>query len=263
MKKLALLAITVFSSLQIHAQSMALVKMQEGSLSGDYRNTTQPVCPDADVLRQISTEMYEAGNPKYIWVDLLIDGIIEPGYMYNLYIHTQSKEKGGNVSIPDKLRKQYVKKWEAFVSSVGETVSADYHLYIFGSAKNQTYGLTLKDISDPNSEFRQITKPELSAAGLNSRGWVRFYREILSDGLAKGDEPFDYSFSMHGYYINGKRMDNGMHEKYRALCLEEFGWDGDKQWTKYNADDRSSKSTLNSYIQDEMSKLKPLITTIR
>lgn len=263
MKKLTLLAMMAFSYLQIHAQSISLVKMQEGSLSGDYRNTTQPICPDADELRRISNEMYEAGNPKYVWVDLLIDGIAEPGYMYNLYIHTRSNEKEGNIVIPDRMRKQYVKKWAAFVASVGEKVSDEYHLYIFGSAKNKTYGLTLKDIADPNSEFRNITKPELDFIGLNSRGWLRFYRELLADGLAKGDEPFDYSFSMHGYYINGKRLDNGMHEKYRALCLDEFGWDGDKQWSKYTAEDRNNKSTLNSYIQNKMDMLEPLITTIR
>lgn len=94
----------------------------------------------------------------------------------------------------------------------------NYHIHL-------NRGIVCKEISDPSSEFRTITKGELSHLGLNTKGELILMVSILKDGLADASKPLELNLSPNGYYVNGKRLTVEQHDKYRKICLEELGTD--------------------------------------
>lgn len=215
------LSFAIFSSLTSDGQSVMLTKMSKphpNALKDEF-----PVCFNNEELTSISDKMYKDGNPKYIWVDLIKDGLITPGDQtgYHLYLHLKDAEEGGNVTINTALQKAYVAKWGAFMKHIiKEPVNKEgsYHIHL-------SRGIVCKEISDQSSEFRAITKGELSNLGLNTKGELILMESILKDGLADASKPLVLNLSPNGYYVNGKRLTVEEHEKYRKICLEEFGTD--------------------------------------
>ncbi len=213
-----LIIVTVHSA---NAQRIAIVKLD--SAFSPYYKPKEAVCYDPSMLEQISEEMYNSGNPKYIWVDLLKDQLITEGEGYNIYLNTNQNSGEGNIAMPVYLQDIYLKKWKSFLLSVKEN---DRHLYIF-SSNNTTPGLwrnfNAEDIVDPSSVFRQITNGELMRLELNSEGKRRIFKEYLKDGLASLDKPLSLDLSENGYIINGIRLTKELREKYMALYQQEYG----------------------------------------
>ncbi|OSZ82035.1 hypothetical protein CAP35_01830 [Chitinophagaceae bacterium IBVUCB1] len=186
------------------------------------RTDNSPVCFPADILEDISDQMYKEGNPKYIWVDLIRDGYISnsDGISYHVYLYLHSTENGGNITIPREKQIAYIEKWKQFIISIKEPVSehGTYSLHREG-------GIVCADLTNEQADFRKTTKRELYFLDLNNRGELRFLEAFLNDKLLPADVPLNLSFSNKGYYVNGKRMSAEHAEKYAAICLEEFGTD--------------------------------------
>lgn len=219
------------------------------------RKDKEPMCFTTDFLENISTEMFQNGNPKYIWVDLVKDGYVTAGdgLGYNLYLYHDSKEQGGTIAIPEEIQQEYLKKWYLFLNTIHEPAQArdrDY-LHLFS-------GVLCKDISDPTSDFRKITQPELSQMNLNTRGELRFLQEFVNDGLAPLDKPLHLAFGNKGYYVNGTRMNPIQREKYAALCKEIYGTD----YSQYNQGIIKSPEEDNT-LGNEINKYKQLIATTK
>lgn len=207
-----------------------------------------PICFNNEELTSISDKMYKDGNPKYIWVDLIKDGLVTPGDQtgYHLYLHLKDAEEGGNVTISAGLQKAYIDKWAAFMKLIKEPVNKEgnYHIHL-------NRGIVCKEISDQSSEFRTITKGEMSDLGLNTKGELVLMESILKDGLADASKPLELNLSPNGYYVNRKRLTVEQHEKYRKICLEELGTDYNRLGEYWQSGPRENRT-----LGGDIAKLK-------
>ncbi|MCB0696215.1 MAG: hypothetical protein KDC07_02555 [Chitinophagaceae bacterium] len=186
----------------------------------NYKIKTADVCYDKAYLSAISDTMFRQGNPKYIWVDLLIDGYVHDGDMdwYNVYINTEGNSNGGNTNIPEETRTAYAEKWIRFVYSLHEPLSK------YGSYNmNNINPISVLAMIDPASDFRKVSKSELHFLRLTCNGELRFYMELIKDGIATPDKPLNLDLSSKGFYVYGKRLTREQREKYMNLCEQEFG----------------------------------------
>jgi len=209
---------SLFSSVELTAQSIQI--FQTGAMMPGKDTTALNFCYDPEYLTAISNEMFKQGNPRYIWVDLVKDGYIiaNERQWYNLYIGIESKERGGNIDIPNDVRDKYAEKWLQFVAYIKEPHNK------YGSYQLTTYGgITSEDIDDPNSTFRKTDKVELHQLSLTSRGELRLLNELVKDGLAPLDKAMNLEFSNKGFYVHEKRLSRELREKYMNICKEEFG----------------------------------------
>ncbi len=183
--------------------------------------TDLPVCFTHETLQAISDELFNAGNPKYIWIDLVDDGYVNAsdGIGYYVYLRTNKTEEGGNLKIPPDVQKKYVDKWLAFLQHIKEpiTKSGEYNLHLHN-------GILCKDITNKESKIWQISKQELTTLDLNIRGELRFKEELVKDKLADLNQPLKLNFGKEGFYVNDKRLSPEQKEKYYSICKEEFGW---------------------------------------
>lgn len=183
--------------------------------------TDLPVCFTHETLQAISQELFNAGNPKYVWIDLVDDGYVNAsdGIGYYVYFRTNKIEEGGNLKIPADVQMKYIDKWLAFLQNIKEpiTKSGEYNLQLHN-------GILCNDITNKESKIWQISKQELTTLDLNIRGELRFKEELVKDKLADPNEPLKLNFGKEGFYIDGKRLSAEQKEKYYTLCKEEFGW---------------------------------------
>lgn len=228
MKKIILFILAAVPSIVL-AQSITLVSVDYGQ---PVKANPTPVCHSHEVLEKISDQMYQQGNPKYIWVDLLKDRYItnDEGHSLNLYISATTASGKGNVPIPAEASKRYAEKWESFVKSIHVKVNTSTPYYLDAS-----YGILGAEIVNEKSEFRSITKGELYFLNLNPQGELRFYRELIKDGLASENDSLSWNFTVNGYYVNGKRLNSEQREKFRNIGIEEFGTDYNKIWQTTNS----------------------------
>jgi len=228
MKKIILFILAAVPSIVL-AQSITLVSVDYGQ---PVKTNPTPVCYSREVLEEISDQMYQQGNPKYIWVDLLKDRYItnDDGHSLNLYISANNANKKGNVPIPTEASKRYAEKWESFVKSIHLKVDTSTPYYLDAS-----YGILGAEVVNEKSEFRSITKGELYFLNLNPQGELRFYKELIKEGLASENDSLSWNFTVNGYYVNGKRLDTEQREKFRNIGIEEFGTDYNKIWQTTNS----------------------------
>lgn len=211
-------ALTIHSN-YAHAQSMAITKNTYFSQETSTPNQTY-ICHSEEVLQQVSDEMFKASNPKYIWIDLLKDGLINiDDYKgYNVYIETKQKQNGGNLQIPEAVQQRYAKKLLSFLSYIEEPVTEDgaYHFHIYS-------GIQSTEITDSKSQLRNISKEELSSMRMHHKEDLKLLESLIADGLATADKTYSIDFSAKGFYVNKKRLSPEMSEKYSTLCYELYG----------------------------------------
>lgn len=211
-----MLTFTLFAN-SIFAQKLTLVK---AASFAETDNTKRDfVCHDRAVLQPISDSMFKAGNPKYIWVDLLMDGYISEGdnRWHNLHLYLY-ESTANDTLIPLTVQEAYVEKWKNFVASLGEPLYEHGYYHI-----DLHTGMDGESIFNPESDFRKAPKSELDRLHLTHRGNLRFYRELVKDGLASPDKALDLEFNKKGFYVHGKRLTYAQRTKYMALLKEEFG----------------------------------------
>lgn len=211
-----LLASTLFTN-TIVAQKLTIVKA--ASFAEVHDEQQDYVCYDRDVLQPISDSMFIAGNPKYIWVDLLMDGYISEGdnRWHNLHMYLYESTVNDS-TIPLAVQKAYVEKWKDFVASLGEPLYENgfYHIDLHT-------GMNEESLFNPESDFRKVHQYELKRLHLAHRGELRLYNELVKDGLASPDKALNLEFSNKGFYVHGKRLSHEQRTKYMKLLKEEYG----------------------------------------
>lgn len=243
-----MLASTLFAN-AVAAQKLTIVKA--ASFAEVHDEQRDFVCYDRDVLQPISDSMFRAGNPKYIWVDLLMDGYISEGdtRWHNLHLYLYESTVNDS-TIPLAVQKAYVEKWKDFVTNLGEPLYENGYYNI-----GLPIGINSEILFNPDSDFRKVNQYELKRLHLAHRGELRLYKELVKDGLASPDKALDLEFSSKGFYVHGKRLNYEQRTKYMALLEEEYGHN------YYN--DRSSMSigalaenTLGKEIAELEEKIK-------
>lgn len=244
MKNLLLLLLFIaFLPSFTNAQSLALTKTK--SYNPFNKNEQANICYPKEHLSAISDTMFQQGNPKYIWVDLLKDGYIQDNdtNWHNIFItqNNPSPDKAfGNINLPDDIRKTYAEKWVRFIKYIKEPI-----------AENETWmlslhnGLNAKQVVNPESEFRKFTIHERHTMGFNAREDLVFYKELVKDGLISPDKALNLEFSHKGFFVDGNRISQEMRHKYMELCEELYG---------INYYDRYSRLSIGALKENTMQK---------
>lgn len=234
-----LLLVSAAFTNQVFAQKLTLVKTE--AFPKTENNNKHYVCYDKAVLQPISDAMFKAGNPKYIWVDLLMDGYINEGdnRWHNLHLYVYESTANDSL-VPLAVQIAYIQKWKRFVASLHEP------LYEYGFYNLQLlFGINGEMLFNPGSELRKVSQLELSNLHLTHNGHLRFYNELVKDGLASYDKALDLKFSSNGFFVYGKRLDYELRTKYMTLLNKEFG---------YNCYNDGSSLAIGSYPENTLGK---------
>lgn len=173
-----------------------------------------------DDLTAISQQLFDAGNPKYIWVDLLKDGFLKNGTKriksLNLYVY--SDEPFTDSIITPDIQKAYIEKWVAFTKKLGQPLP-DCGCYFLSLEE----GFDAATMLHPNSSFMKTDQSELHHLHLTYTGRLMLYKQLIADEYADADKPLDLEFSEKGFIVNGHKLSEKEREKYAALTMKEFG----------------------------------------
>jgi hypothetical protein len=185
-----------------------------------YRSVVGPQLTKSQ-LAAISDTMFTEGNPNYIWVDLYKDGYITDETVCtqrtSLLIYTTGSGTEGQVFIADSASKAYAEKWSTFIQHICEPPSPS-NLYQFNDNS-----ISSKYFTDPQSAFRKNAKSILHTLGLTSKGELRLFKELISDGITTPDKLTVLNFSKDRFFVNDIELTQQHREKYMAILLEEFG----------------------------------------
>lgn len=220
-----LLSILLFNPFISSSQSVFIVRHFNNDL-----NKEQKVCPvDIDALTTASEEMFTAGNPNYIIVDLIADGYISLTDSFEYSINLKLSEPPFldakyALKIPANAQENYVHKFEYFLKTSG--LSRSRYEGKTGSI-SFTNNITQEDIINTKSEFRTgFTTLSLKQLGFyynEDIGRLRIYEELIKDNLAPLDKALQLNFSKNGFYVHSKRLTPAQREKYSTMCKEMFG----------------------------------------
>ncbi len=204
-----------------NAQSVFIARHFDNNINKQHTS-----CPiNRAQLELASAAMFEAGNPKYVIVDLIKDGYFSLNDSFSYNIEIDLYEKHNNkfafaLSIPIDQAAIYTKKFQRFAKlhHIPPHKETPYRIGFYNY-------VTMADIIDENSNFRKNFEKELKRIShyRNYKGDLRLYTELVKDGLVPLDSALKLDFSTNGFYVQGKRLTPAMRHKYMSLCKEEFG----------------------------------------
>lgn len=253
MKHLSFCFLLLFTANISFAQSIVLNKLgtQHNTHTGNS-DLTQLVCLPHEELTAISNNMFENGNPNYIWIDLLKDGYVHYNDTrnHNIVIATNERFVPGDIAFPEEVVKAYIEKWKSFLEHINHPGSANDKYSLFLS-----FGMDTKVILRHNSDFINNVKYAQYKWGLTAPAELNMYREMIKDGLATLEDKLDYEFSQKGFYVNDVRMSDELMKKYAQYCIDEFG---------LNFTDGSARQARGSYdtFEHEIKKLENELASV-
>lgn len=172
-----------------------------------------PVCYDPALLQPISDELFAAGNYKYIFVDLLSDGLIESGKSSFFFLFSHEGDELlqiGSNKIPKDVTLRYVEKWKKFLKSINEP-----------DIKTNTFAtrtpINMEDITNPQSAFRHLTMEDVNYMYFRIKSLKDIYDEMDTDGFIKEGGKLAIEYKNNHFYFNGKKSTDAIYEKYTAL----------------------------------------------
>lgn len=174
-----------------------------------------PVCRTPESLEAISKEMYNAGNEKYLLVDMLRDGLLDENKIYSLDIYMEAP--GEADIIPYVLQQRYNDKWTAFILTNGGRKKNIYHFF--------SVGIKPHELFDPNSAFQQIDKFSLWHHGFREKEQALVLREMIKDGLINPEDEFDIWIKDKAVKINNHPFPDTLKNKYHKLFNDLLGID--------------------------------------
>lgn len=156
MRNLFLIGLLLFCTTSYAQRAMNVAENQPSFFN---KPNGDAICYEKQALQKISDQMYQEGNEKYIWVDLMIDGIILSNYNNCIMLfpnqgqpvlmgYTETLAKGD-------LAAKYYDKFLKFMAVHG--YNKDLPIYNF---KFQDLGH--KQIFDINSQFRKVNEQDLT-----------------------------------------------------------------------------------------------------
>lgn len=186
--------------------------------SGEKDNTTEQ-------LKNISTQMYDEGNVRYIIVDAILDSIIQlPAkadvlYMGSHYLNILTKN--GAVPLSERTEKIYVQKLQRFLQKLGED---DERTLNFNVGKEEE--LTIADILDKHSTFRKTSVADRYSMGMTRTSLKQLFADMDADGFIKSPyDRFEMRYSKDRIEVNGEKLTGSVYEKYKGRFKELMGID--------------------------------------
>ncbi len=156
MRNLLLISLILFCS---NSYAQRAVNVAENQPTFFNKPNGDAICYETEALKKVSAQMYQDGNEKYIWIDLMIDGIIPSNYNncvmlfpnqgHPLVLGYAETLVRGNIAV------QYYDKFIKFMDSHG--YNKDLPIYNF-----KFQNLSQEQIFDPYSEFRKVNTKDLA-----------------------------------------------------------------------------------------------------
>ncbi len=170
----------------------------------------------ANTLQRISDSMYNVGNPRYLWLDLYRDGLIEWDADYIITISLVDTERlVGEIPISHALANRYISKWMAFLQQMEEPLKTRYNLSM--DAIVSFYY---------DNRFHQGTiNSMLASMSLTRKAENRMIDEMVKDGLAKYDQDFNLYIDHEILLVNTRQLDGPLEKKYRNIFFAELGYE--------------------------------------
>lgn len=184
--------------------------------SGERDNTREK-------LQSISKQMYDEGNFRYIFVDAVLDSLVQLPFEgdlvffggQSLVMQTDNNYK----PMTKKLQQKYSEKLQAYLSKMGE--DANGHASFSASAGKR---IRLDDILSSSSHFRRIDQSDLYTAGITTRAWKRIFTEMYEDGLVRNaTDKFRMEYDKDGIIINEQKLQGVQDSKYRRMFKDILG----------------------------------------
>lgn len=201
-------------------------------------------------LHEISRQMYDEGNFRYVFVDAVADSLVKLPFKGEvLYLGDQywtMNVSNGYKAITRQQQQQYKEKMKNFLLMNGEDENEPIH---FGTLRDNK-AITLHDILNETSAFRTITTADRYEAGMTFNAWAVIFTVMKQDGLVKYNmDKFAMEYSGDGISINNKKLVGDMDTKYRRLFRDELGLDLDKK----KVSGKMGKADLHKYLVAEQS----------
>lgn len=177
-------------------------------------------------LENISRQMYEEGNVRYVFVDAVLDSLVtlplEQGEFVHMGSHYMVMRAGTNtISMSGKKGLAYLQKLQQFFEQHGE----DKEKTVLFDAMPGGETLTLDMILDASSPFRHYSVKDRYKIGMTAAAWRVIFEELEKDQyVSRDDEEFLLEYGpSKGILINGKAMENGYYRKYYKLFKDVLG----------------------------------------
>jgi len=199
--------------------------------------TTKSISRPKDLktqLEEISAQMFNEGNEKFIVVDAVKDSLLAMGKPYtilymaddNLFISGhglpwKGYKKEMNIAMSIQLKGEYIEKLQHFREKMGETPNGVLDI---GPRKNK--GVTMQEILDQNSDFRKVNMTDRYRAGIRTVPTRKIIQHLIDDGLANAnDSSVVYSFDREEIVFDHKKLKGELKAKYQHYIKDELGVD--------------------------------------
>lgn len=169
-------------------------------------------------LKKVSQLMYQEGNPNYLDVDALCDGIIVPDTKYEL-----SNANGitiNNSPLPAWLKPAYEKKFRSFQ----RLADSSNVMTMISTSSN---GLRLKDVFNENSTFRKRKMKAPSPAAMVAanpeadKALYTLVKMLKADKLIDDEDGYDVSYHADGLFVNNVKFSKRKAAKYVAAMKKD------------------------------------------
>ncbi|MGN6566437.1 MAG: M56 family metallopeptidase [Flavipsychrobacter sp.] len=217
---------TVFGALSLLLTAAFVICCTTKSLSQPKNLNTR--------LEEISTEMFNEGNEKFIVVDAIKDSLLVAGKPYNILYMSDDNlfisghglpwkgyKKAMDQAMSKQLKATYIEKIQRFRAKMGENPNGVLDI---GPRKNQ--GVTIQGILDPNSDFRRINLEDRYRAGIRTEPIRKMIHHLIDDRLANPDDSsIVYSFDRDDIVFNHKKLQGELKARYQHYIEGEMGID--------------------------------------
>lgn len=210
MKKPAQLLILLLATMPFlsNAQHISVRKKQA--------NSNNNIVFTATALERASESMYKVGNPRYLWLDLYRDGLIEwdADYFITLSL-TGTTPQAGELAIPEAVAKRYISKWMNFLQQFEEPQREKYELNADAIASFYY-----------DNHFHQgAIGFTAGALKLTRKAENRMIDNMVKDGLAEYGRDFDLYIDDKKLLVNNRRLEGEIEKKYRDIFSADLGFE--------------------------------------
>lgn len=163
-------------------------------------------------LPAIAELMFTGGNPDFILVYAMHDGLLKERQRYKFYY------KNGKVLWNDKplaapLQAKYAKLMKDFFAA------HDFKSDVYATAGD---GLTKKELNNPESSVRK----RRIKSGFNADGEYFLYKVVrlmAADGLLDTNAKHTLKYNARGIFVNGKKLTGADEAKYEPILEKGYG----------------------------------------
>lgn len=166
----------------------------------------------AKQLEEISRDMFNSGNDRYIVVDAIKDGLLQEGERYDFVFDKGILSLNGK-KLSDEYNTFYTNKLKSFYKTTGQNVDS------WSSTRGD--GPSFKDIFDPKSNLRKRTiMPRHAETG---KAHAIVITELVKDGIIDTKSKLHLKYNDKGVFVNEKALSGKQLEKYTRLYADNTG----------------------------------------